>query len=146
VREAYSNKVCHICGEDLICPKCGTPSPTGTNFSNWIRAQPINHFITDIDFLVHDFRKNTIMTLEEKCKGAMPSKTQVDTHYVLYQMLKNSNGMEVKTLRGVRPVHYRGHHVISFENTSPEDSEWLSIDGSRYTIKDLYNLIDKGKL
>ena len=144
-REAYSNKKCHTCGADLVCPECGTPTPSGTNFSNWIRAQPIDHFITDIDFVVHDFRKNTIMTLEEKCKGSKPSKTQIDTLYVIYQMLRNSNGMEVNTLRGRRPVHYRGHHTVSFENTSPEDSKWIAVDGMQYSVQDLINLIDKGK-
>lgn len=146
MRQAYSNKVCHTCGEDLLCPKCGTPTPTGTNFSNWIRSQPINHSITDIDFVVHDFRQNTIVTLEEKCRGATPNKSQTDTHYVLYQMLKHANGIDVKTLRGTRPVYYRGHHIISFENTSPEDSNWISIDGKQYDVDRLYNLIDKGTL
>lgn len=138
--------MCHTCGADLVCPDCGTSSPTGTNFSNWIRAQPINHSITDIDFVVHDYIDNTIITMEEKCYGAKSNKAQMDTHYVLYQMLRKASGMTVRTLRGERPVIYRGHHIVSFEKTSPLDSEWISIDGKRYSADTLYNLIDKGTL
>ena len=86
MREVHTQKKCGTCGEDLVCPKCGTSSPSGSNFSNWIRAQPIDYSIQDIDYVVHDFKRGWFMTLEEKCYGAMPSKPQLDTHFMVYQM------------------------------------------------------------
>jgi len=146
MREAYSNKVCATCGTDLVCPTCGTASPSGTNFSNWIRAQPIDMSVQDLDFIIHDYKKNVIFTLEEKCFGSKSNKAQLDTHYIIYQMLRKANGMRVKTMRGERRVVYRGHHIVSFEKTSPDDSEWINIDGKRYDTQRLLNLLRTGGL
>jgi len=146
MRETYTNKSCAKCGADLVCPECGTPSPSGTNFSNWIRAQPIKASVQDIDFVFHDYERGWFMTLEEKCYGAKPNKAQLDTHYMIYQMLKRSSGSNIKTMRGIRKSDYRGHHIISFEKTSPEDSEWISIDGKRYGKDRLFLLFKNGSV
>ena len=145
MRQTYLKKKCHTCGEELLCPKCGTPSPSGTNFSNWIRDQPIDLSVQDIDFVIHDYRKNALFTIEEKCYGAKSNKAQMDTHYIIYQMLRKANGMNVKTMRGVRPVEYRGHHTVCFEQTSPLDSAWVAIDGMRYDTDSLINFLKTGK-
>jgi len=69
----------------------------------------------------------------------------MDTHGIVAQMLKASSGVPVQTMRGVRPAEYRGHYVIVFENTSPEDG-WVNVNKRRVTEFELLELLTTGKI
>ncbi len=119
-----------------------------TPFSHWLRALPSpldsrrisNH---DLDYVWHDYQANWLLTMEEKRFGGQSSPAQRDTHGVVAQMLAASDGMVVRTLRGVRPVRYLGHYEIVFENTSPDDG-WIKINGHDVSRRYLVSLLSGG--
>lgn len=134
-----------------------TPSHirSASPFSHWLRELPApldsaTIDINDIDFVVFNYRQAWLITIEEKCYGATPSRAQRDTQHVLSQMLCAASGYEYETLRGVRRIEYRGHYEVVFERTSPRDSEWISINGVRYArevgLKALLRLLEVGNI
>lgn len=110
----------------------GEPTP----FSNWIRKvmdDSKNYDVENLDFIRFHYRDGWFVTIEEKRYGAQPKPAQADTHNIVAQMLKIASGSKVKTMRGVRPIVYKGHFVVSFEKTTPDDSQWVKINGKKYT-------------
>lgn len=106
-------------------------------FSLWIRglAAPLNSSNFDcqnLDYVWFAYRQGWLITIEEKRFGARSTEAQNDTHNIIRQLLAAASGTTVKTLRGKRPIEYRGHFVISFEETTPDDSAWVRINGVEY--------------
>lgn len=119
----------------------GEPTP----FSEWLRALPAplssrNVSNQNLDYVWHDYRRNYILTIEEKRFGRAPTAAQNDTHGVVAQMLAFADGHPVLTLKGMRPVRYFGHYVIRFENTNPDDGR-LWINGRLCTRDRLVKLL-----
>lgn len=144
VAKANHNKTCNQCGSDLVCPECGVPSKRGTPFSNWIRSTEIEASCHDIDFVWHNYRENWFMTLEEKTHLGKMSFSQRDTQGIVFQMLRASSGRECLTARGWNPIEYRGHHIITFENTDPSNGS-IWIDGSTVTEEELIYFLETGR-
>lgn len=84
--------------------------------------------------------------LEEKRYNSKSSLSQKDTHGIIDQLLQVASGTEIKTVRGKRPIEYRGYYLIQFEKTNPEDSQWIKINGKRHTTEDLLFLLQHGYL
>lgn len=107
-------------------------------FSQWLRGNEVaahglsgKQFasVTDIDFVWFAYRKEEAwyILLEEKCYGKTPEPSQNDTLSVITQhlYLGSERKHKLKTWRGSRPIEFRGTYVISFEQTFPNDSQWI---------------------
>lgn len=108
-----------------------------TPFSRWIRnlPKPLNSEYFDcqnLDYIWFAYRAAWLVTIEEKRFGARSTAAQGDTHNIIRQLLNLASGSEVVTLRGKRKIEYRGHFVVSFEQTTPEDSAWVMVNNQRY--------------
>ena len=106
--------------------------------------------INDIDFVVFNYKQAWLITIEEKCYGAEPSRARRDSQSIIAQMLEASSGARYDTMRGRRAIEYRGHYEIVFERTSPRDSQWISINGVRFSGttggKTLLRLLECGEV
>jgi hypothetical protein len=123
---------CPECGGVAVCSQCGAKVPASTPFSDWLRGleYPLDSRVFsnhNLDFIWHNYRENWFITIEEKRYGARCTGAQRDTHGVITQLLEIASGSEVKTMRGLRKADYRGHYVVRFERTSPDDSEWIRV-------------------
>lgn len=124
---------------------------TGTQFGTWLRTQHqeligSNQFSAqNLDYIWHNYRDGWFITIEEKRWRKASDKAQLDTHGIVAQMLKASNGIPVQTMRGVRPAEYKGHYVIVFENTTPADG-WVNVNHQRVTEQELIKLLTTGKI
>lgn len=126
---------CKHCSEVLFCPKCGKEHTATTKFSDWIRSvlnDSGTYDVQNLDFIRFHYRDGWLITVEEKQYGYQSSEAQRDTHNIVAQLLFVASGSKVKTWRGVRPIYYKGHYVIAFEKTNPEDSQWVRINGKLY--------------
>jgi len=133
------------------CPHCGATVSLMTAFSEWLRALPAPYDSRtidneDLDFIWFNYHEGWFVTLEEKCNGARSSPAQQDTHGIIEQLLRLSSGARVYTLRGTRPIDYRGHYVLVFEHSTPDDSQWIKINGALATKRDLMDLLRTGSL
>ncbi len=107
---------------------------THTPFSDWIRKlnDSSSYDVQNLDYVRFAYRDGWLMTIEEKRNGSSSSGAQSDTHSIIRQMLLHSSGQPVKTWRGVRPITYKDHFNVSFQNTTPADSSWVRINGALY--------------
>ena len=142
---------CKGCNSKLVCPQCQTEHTCTTRFSDWIRVildDSKNYDVENLDFIRFHYREGWLITIEEKCYGASPSMAQKDTHNIISQMLMLSSGEAVNTLRGYRPIEYKGHYIVSFEKTHPANSDWVRINGERYNdvTSAVTKLLKKGTL
>lgn len=150
-RGAEQNYQCDECNRaDLVCPKCNKTVKQGTPFSKWLRSiggrfSAHNEFSSyhlvaqNLDFICYWYRQGWFITIEEKRYGATSNQNQRDTHGVVSQMLTIASGATVATLNAKRrkkatkeSIEYRGHFVVSFQNTTPDNSEWVKINNKRY--------------
>jgi len=143
---------CPECGEDVTCPHCGAEIPRFSPFSDWLRnlSSPLDSSSIsnqNLDYIWHNFWESWLITLEEKQFGATPDVAQRDTHGVVAQLLAigSSSGKKVETIRGERQVEYRGHYVVSFERTMPDDSQWIRVNGNQYESEAIFELLKKGE-
>lgn len=124
---------------------------TGTQFGTWLRTQHqeligSNQFSAqNLDYIWHNYRDGWFITIEEKRWRKASDKAQLDTHGIVAQMLKASSGIPVQTMRGVRPAEYKGHYVIVFENTTPDDG-WVNVNHKRVDKNDILRLLMTGSL
>lgn len=122
-----------------------------TEFGIWLRNQPEidSHEGFDgenLDYVWFQFLEGWLITIEEKRYGFSPSKAQKDTHGIVKQMLQIASGFPIETMRGIRPIEYRGHYLVQFEKTNPDDSKWIKINGNVHTKTDLLILLQFGIL
>lgn len=128
-----------------------------TPFGKWINRlnypyNSINFDFNDVDYIWFGFKMAWFITLEEKRYGKNPTDTQKDTFNIISQLLKIASGNVVETMRGRRRIEYRGHYFIVFENTTPEDSQWIKINdivyqGGKSAVRDaILYLLWNGKL
>jgi len=152
---------CRVCGADAVCSECGGKIERFSPFSDWLRSLPApldSSRISNqnLDFVWHNYRDNWFITMEEKQYGAKCKPAQWDTHGIVYQFLDLASAVlekaqgrvraGVNSNRNLRRVEYRGHYVISLENTTPDDSEWIRINKSERTQSDLMHLLMTGGL
>ena len=132
-----------------------------TAFSRWLRSLPkpnngkttSNH---NLDFIWLKFYDGWFITVEEKIKGKNydlnnPSDlSQIQSHSLIEQMLNFASGNKFDISFGSNgrnePVEYKGHFVIIFQNTNPDDSKWIKINGEEHTKGELLYLLTFGEL
>lgn len=132
-RQAQNNYRCHNCDIDLICPHCKNPQAMGTPFSLWLRGLPppldsSSVFDTDMDHVWFNYREGWFITIEDKINGKTPRGQQQEVLDIVSEKLSRSSPMKHQTIRGERPIEYRGHYTIAFEKTNPDDSKWIKIN------------------
>lgn len=146
-RKRYMNATCPDCGEEAICPKCQKPVAMSTPFSDWLRSLtgPLSSKVfsaQNLDYIWHNYKENWFITIEEKRFGGNTSFAQRDTHMIVSGLLKAASGANVKNARGkFVDVEYRGHYVIRFSQTTPDDSEAIYVEHDRESIR-----VRKGEL
>jgi hypothetical protein len=126
-----------------------------TPFSNWLRDLPAPYdsgsvSLHNLDYIWHYYRDDWFITIEEKQHGGRCTGAQRDTHAIVYQLLKLGSELEKmvrSTMRGImKRIDYRGHYVIRFEKTTPDDSEWIEINKQMRTKDNLMGLLGTGKI
>lgn len=150
-RQVHSRIVCKCCGEPITCSNCGSSVSSFTPFSDWLRSlsYPYNSAVFDnqnLDYIWFNYREGWLITIEEKRYGAMPTDAQADTHNIIAQMLARASGGVYKTWRGWRNIEYRGHYLVVFEKTTPNDSNWIKINRRLCSKNDLLRLLGSGRL
>lgn len=120
-----------------------------TPFSLWLRGLPApfdsRRFSNqNLDYVWHNYVESWMITIEEKRFAGETSSAQQDTHQSVAQLLKHGSGEPCATMRGWRPVEYRGHYLIRFEKTTPDDG-WIEINRERCTRDDLLTLLATGR-
>lgn len=121
-------------------------------FSEWIRKYGPSSLemedavdIEDVDFVIFSYLTGDLMTIEAKERSGKIRMAQEDTHNILRQLLMLSSGATVDTKRGIRPIKYHGHHLIQFENSTP-DNGWTKLDGKYVTKDQLLTFLNFGRL
>lgn len=143
---------CPECGAYPGCCKdCGAKTTGSTPFSDWIRSleAPLDSGHADLqnlDYIWFVYRRGWFITMEEKMFGKNSSSAQSDTHNVISQLLFLGSQQPVKTMRGTRKIEYRGHYLVSFQNTTPDDSKWIRINGMETKPEAVYELLKKGSV
>lgn len=149
-RQAENNYRCHSCDVNLICPNCKSLQPMGSSFSLWLRKlrcplDSSNIFNTDIDHVWFHFRQGWFITLEEKTNGKRVASTQQEVLDIASEKMLQSNMLKHKTIRGERPIEYRGHYTIIFEKSNPTNSQWILINNHVTDTDGLLSLLKKGR-
>ena len=150
-RQVRTHVKCQACDVELLCPQCGEMGTTMTPFSHWLRglAPPLDSKMFDnqnLDYIWHNYRQAWFITLEEKRYGKRSSQAQMDTHNIVAQMLTLASPAWVSTLRGLRKVEYRGHYVVIFDKTSPDDSRIIFVNEQEIDKAMLLSLLTYGHL
>jgi len=120
-----------------------------TPFSHWLRALPApldsaSVSNQNLDYIWHNYRASWFITIEEKRYGASVSAAQSDTHNIVRQLCEYGSGQEIETMRGKRKVEYRGHYVVRFEQTTPDDSRWIMVNDEFADKESLLDLLRTG--
>lgn len=97
------------------------------------------------DYFWHDYRDSWFIFMEEKRYRGKQTKSQRDTHGIVTQLLEKASGAVVETMRGPRPVEFRGYYLIVFDKTSPEDGEF-TINGMKANEVELLHLLETGHM
>lgn len=105
-----------------------------SDFSQWLYEQMVPVFdgntdVQDIDFVIFNYLTGDLMTIEAKERNGRSLDAQKDTQNVLRQLLMLGSEGTVNTKRGVRAVKYHGHHLVQFENSTPDNGR-VRLDGT----------------
>lgn len=91
------------------------------------------------------YKEGWFITIEEKCFLAQPNVFQNETHQIISEMLKKSS-KSIKSPLRKKLIEYKGHFIISFEKTNPDDSEYILINNEKHSKDELMNLLRYGSL
>jgi len=128
-----NNAKCPRCNVDGVCPICGDPIPGATEFSDWLREQPIidsinfGYVTTNIDYMWRNYNTNQWMLIEEKRRIAIVPQWQRDMLKILNTACKTDN-------------NYHGIHLIQFENKNPDDGR-IYLDKEEITRDELIDFL-----
>lgn len=101
-------------------------TPCGLWFRQRLKDSNDGLCIIDIDqiiYLIWDWQLNRLMLLEEKARADTIHSGQGRALGLLTKMLAH----------GAKPcnIDYWGLHVLRMENTRPDNSKWLTLDGNK---------------
>jgi len=123
-----------------------------TEFGLWLRKNHQRYIgshtfsAQNLDYVWHNYKQNWLITIEEKRFGSKCSFAQRDTHGIVAQMLAAASGATVKNERGKSiSIEYRGHYVIVFSETDPDDGT-MTINNKPATKADLLKLLTTGAI
>lgn len=113
----------------------------GTPFGSWMRQNlkdsKLGLSISDIDTTVYvmwDYKNKVLYLLEEKAYGDTIHAGQSFLFGVLSPVL--SHGCKAMG------ITFNGLHVLRMQNRSPDDSEWIQLDGCKVTATELANRLN----
>lgn len=124
-----------------------------SNFSMWLDNYK-NYYdkdinIQDIDYVIWDRYGGWYITIEEKTggdRGNDRKKSQITVQDFISRALFRGS-IKKETWPNEYDPEYRGHYTIIFSNTTPDDSDWISINGQMYTdFSDFHYLLRYGSL
>jgi len=110
---------------------------SSTAFGLWLREEKeidsdLGFSSSDIDYVLyiwHDYGKTASwMFLEEKTHSAEPTWSQQQLFKIVDDACRRGD------------PNYKGFHVLTFENTSPEDGQ-MTLDGTSITIDELLEFL-----
>jgi len=106
-----------------------------TEFSKWIRSNcrdsKTGLSLSNIDYVITDYKKKTIMILEEKTRLG-------EVHFAQQRIMEILD----KALRLLPDWDYKGLHIVKFSNEGPEDSFLIELDGLEVTKEGLKDFIN----
>ena len=150
------------------CPNCKTWQTQETMFGRWIRNNceldsAKGYCVTDQDYWIHKFKNfenrefQLLMLVEIKTMGADLTPAQMDTLYMINQLMRNRRETPTKALQyqagtGVstvfstmngRHVNLRayGMHVLRFSHLGPDDSDKIIWDKTLINKKVLTSIL-----
>jgi hypothetical protein len=80
----------------------------------------------NLDYIWFAYRDGNLMLIEEKKYGAKQTPAQRDTHGIIHQALKFAcarRNFERLYPGRTKSIRYHGYHIITFENTNPQDGK-----------------------
>lgn len=105
-------------------------SCAGTDLGKWFRVNLKDSkdglVILDADimlYFVYDYKKKILMLVEEKARGDKVHTAQGLTLPIINKCLR----LGAKAAG----IQYWGLHILSMQNTTPDNSEWLKWDGRK---------------
>ena len=103
-----------------------------TEFGLWLREQPeidsaLGYIATNIDFMWRNYKSKLWMLIEEKRYMSQVKKWQMQM-FKLIDMFCSAD------------KNYRGFHVLTFENSSPDDGK-IYLDGAGITKRELLDFL-----
>lgn len=147
---------CPNCGQYPVkCQVCGSLAAAATPFSDWLRSSQCPEELSskffdceNLDYVWFNYREGWFIIIEEKQFGKNISVNQLDTHRVIHQLLEigAKSGIPIETMRGKRKIEYRGYYIVVFSNSTPDDSEWIKINGVLCGKNELLHLLKFGSL
>jgi hypothetical protein len=104
----------------------------GTEFSMWLREQPEldsskGYITTDVDYVWVNANTDEFMLIEEKRYGWFVKGTQQKVFRILNAACKHDK-------------NYRGYHLLTFENTNPQDGG-IHLNNKDITTVDLIRFL-----
>ena len=148
------------------CEHCGKQSTQESAFGRWMRNNPkfgstIPGIVqSDLDFVIlrhtttrwnRDFQ--LMQTVEVKEHGTEPDICKKDILHFFRQLVRvtRKNMHDATTDTTIRAyskknrrdvlLRFLGVHLLQFQNTGPDDSDWISWDNKRVTLQTLEELI-----
>lgn len=114
------------------------PEYSKSKLSNWIRDNPAldskkGYCVTDLDYIINNYKTDKIMIIEEKCRKQEMTRSQKHILSIIDSSLKQTH-----------PDTYYGTHLIQLENESPKDGK-IFWDGEEITEKELTKKMRFGK-
>jgi hypothetical protein len=110
-----------------------------TDFSIWIRSNcrdsKTGLSLTNIDFVVTDYKKKTVAIIEEKTHMG-------EVHFGQQQIIK----VLIDALSSYEKSsdwRFKGFYLVQFIGRGPEEGKPLFINGEERTVEDLKKLIDE---
>lgn len=127
-----NNAQCPQCGVDGICPLCKEPIPGATEFSEWLRLQPeidssLGFITTNIDYMWRNYNTGQWMLIEEKRRNVEIKEWQRTMFRIVNAVCKLDE-------------NYKGFHIITFENTSPDDGK-ITLDRKEVSRDELIKFL-----
>lgn len=147
------------------CARCGHQTTAESGFGRWMRDQPALDSVhgivrTDLDHVIVRYKTSLdqrdfqlLMVVEVKEFGAEPDPSQVDILSFFRQIGERAgyNMHGAKTTGTYRlysrisgrfvNVRFFGVHLLQFEKTNPNDSEWIRWDHKDITEGVLVGLL-----
>ena len=103
-----------------------------TEFGLWLREQPeidsaLGYIATNIDFMWRNYKSKLWMLIEEKRYMSQIKRWQAQMFKIIDFVCSADK-------------NYRGFHVLTFENSNPDDGK-IYLDGNEITRKELLDFL-----
>jgi hypothetical protein len=106
-------------------------------FSRWIRKHlpdsSTGYMVGNLDWILWNYKTRRLILLEEKTHGA-----QVAPWFS--RMMREVFAPALKSYCDKNGIEFKGFHVITFQNTSPQDGI-IKLDGTEISEEDLIVLL-----